>query len=618
MAKGSVVGLNIGSSTIKVAELQKGRGGIEVTAIGITPTPEDTVSNGVIIAPDVLGETIKDLLASSGIRSKSTVSSVAGQSSLVVQIIEVPKMSDAELKETMSYEVERHIPFAATEVIMDFKPLHPADEDPDAQNMEVLLCVAQEDMINAHVETLEAAGLRPEAIDIEALSAARVSIDLVGEATPGETVGILNIGASVTDITVVRDGLLNFTRAVPVAGDTLTQAIVDSFGIEKFEAERIKKELGAAILEGQQPAEDVDFSGGATGAEVADLDGFTEPDFDFGAVPASGDESETAPVSDSDTLLGGNTDTFGETAADNESATSPQPEVNPFDLSLDDVPSAPAVPDNPFDLSLDDASRSVSAPSPASDPPANPFDLSLDADSPVQEPAGNLSLAFSETETVLEEDVATPPPGAFDLGGGDTARANADEPLFDFGSTGESPAEAGAVSSTASPGMNPFLHGGGVNGAETATGDVTTEFGSPGVNPFLDEGTGDDNMFGGENLFADAMTTSIAPQEEITPGAVYRVLSPVLEELVTETRRSLEYYTSRYPDAVIGRLVIMGGTARLKHLDKFLSNELGIRVVTANPFEHLTLNSKDTPPEYAEELAPSLAVSIGLALRDMV
>ncbi|PJB71118.1 MAG: hypothetical protein CO095_08460, partial [Armatimonadetes bacterium CG_4_9_14_3_um_filter_58_7] len=305
MAKGSVVGLNIGSSTIKVAELQKGRGGIEVTAIGITPTPEDTVSNGVIIAPDVLGETIKDLLASSGIRSKSTVSSVAGQSSLVVRIIEVPKMSDAELKETMSYEVERHIPFAATEVIMDFKPLHPADEDPDAQNMEVLLCVAQEDMINAHVETLEAAGLRPEAIDIEALSAARVSIDLVGEATPGETVGILNIGASVTDITVVRDGLLNFTRAVPVAGDTLTQAIVDSFGIEKFEAERIKKELGAAILEGQQPAEDVDFSGGATGAEVADLDGFTEPDFDFGAVPASGDESETAPVSDSDTLLGG-------------------------------------------------------------------------------------------------------------------------------------------------------------------------------------------------------------------------------------------------------------------------------------------------------------------------
>jgi len=585
MGKGSIVGLNIGSNTIKVAELQRGRGGIEVTAIGIAPTPEDTISNGVITAPEVLGEAIKDLLSSSGVRSRAAVSSVAGQSSLVIRIIEMPKMSDAELKETMSYEVERHIPFAATEVIMDYKPLRPPEEDPDAQNMEVLLCVAQEDMINAHVETLEAAGLRPQAIDIEPLSAARASIELVGESTPGEAIGILNIGASVTDITVVRDGLLNFTRAVPIAGDTLTQAIMDAFGVQKFEAERIKKELGAAILEEQHPVGDVDFSGGVRGAQVADMSGSTEPDFGAATTAAPREEAESSPDAGSEDFFAFDTETPGGTAesapqsaSPAEPADSPSLELNPFDLSLEEEPSAgPTTPpsDNPFDLSLDDSSKDTSQAS----SPENPFDLSFDDSSakPAEEPA--------------------PPPPAFDLGDSVPSQGE-EEPLFDFGGLED-------LSVEATPSAQP---------EDETVADVS----ALDTNPFF-EGTGaDENIFGEENIFTDSTSTALAPQQEITPATVFRALSPALEELVTEVRRSLEYYTSRYPNTVISRLVLMGGTARLKHLDKLLSNELGIRVVIANPFEHLVLKSKNIPPEYAEELAPTLAVSIGLALRELL
>lgn len=658
---GSVVGLNIGTSTIKAVELLPGRGGIEVMGLGIMPTPDDTMSNGVIVAPDVLGGAIKDMLSSSGIRSKAVVSSVAGQSSLVIRIIEVPKMSDSELKETMSYEIERHIPFAATEVMMDYKPLHPADENPDAQNMEVLLCVAQEDMINAHVQTLEAAGLLPRAIDVEPLAAARATIELLGEPTPGETVGILNIGSSIADISVMRDGLLTFTRAVPVAGDALTQALIETFGVEKFEAERIKNEMGTAILE-QEDAQAVDFSAGAVGAESADFDAFTgdatgeaNPDFDFSGMEEDTGGAEGAtpfgttseqPVSEPGEISFANPFLTAEAGAPaptpeadlSAAFAAPAAAENPFDLSLD-APSTPApepaIADNPFDLSLD-APLTMEAPQPAPAVEANPFDLSLDLSAPaaaapapqetpppaVAPAVPDFSLSFGETEPVAEEDIA-PAVGSFDLGELEEPATPA-EPLFDLAGPAVAATPA-APTPTASPGMNPLLHGGGQTGGDTAS-DTGTAAVSPGMNPFLQggtgataaEGTGGEDYFGQENPFADSVMTSFAPQTEVTPLAVFQSLSPVLGELVAETRRSLEYYTSRYPDAVISRLVVLGGTARLKHLDKFLSNELGIRVVIANPFEQLTIRKKDIPPEYAEELAPSLAISVGLALRDML
>jgi len=248
-SSGAAVGIDIGSSLIKIVEARLGRDGVQVTAIGIGPTPAGTIDNEMIVDPQALGQAIKHLLAESGISCKRCVSSVAGQSSVVVRIIEVPKMTNQELAETMKWEVERHVPFAADEIMMDFLPIEHAEASPDDQNMEVLLAVAQQEVINTHIETLFAAGLEPFAIDVEPLAICRSLIDIVGESSGEEAIAIISIGAAVTELGVYRNGLLAFPRTLPLAGNSLTNAVSEKLGIPEEEAERLKREQGIVLMD---------------------------------------------------------------------------------------------------------------------------------------------------------------------------------------------------------------------------------------------------------------------------------------------------------------------------------------------------------------------------------
>jgi len=253
----TVLGVDIGTQLIKVAEVRTIRGQAQLLNIGIRPTPPEVISNGVIINPQDLGSALNGLLSSLGIKTRQAVLSVAGQSSLVVRPIEVPKMSREELAGTMNWEVERHIPFAVSEVVMDYQPLVEQELLPESQqNMEVLLAVAQEDMINAYLQTIEVAGLRPLALDIEPLAAARALIDITAEQSNAyqETIAQVNVGATATDITIIKEGLLAFTRTIPLAGDSLTNAISEGLGRDVNEAERLKREFGTLLVEGAIPA----------------------------------------------------------------------------------------------------------------------------------------------------------------------------------------------------------------------------------------------------------------------------------------------------------------------------------------------------------------------------
>jgi type IV pilus assembly protein PilM len=129
------VGLDIGSNYIKVVEARLGKDRAVVTGLGVMPTPTDTVDNNVILDPVGLGAAIKKLLDQSGIKTKKVVSTVASQSSLVVRIIPVPKMTRSELEETMKWEVERHVPFQPSEIIRDFQPLTRPEDVPEGGQM---------------------------------------------------------------------------------------------------------------------------------------------------------------------------------------------------------------------------------------------------------------------------------------------------------------------------------------------------------------------------------------------------------------------------------------------------------------------------------------------------
>ncbi|HZO89946.1 MAG TPA: type IV pilus assembly protein PilM [Chthonomonadaceae bacterium] len=320
MAGGPTVGLDIGTKQIKAVEVRRGNNGVQVTAIGVAPTPQEAFENNVIVDAQALGQAIKELLRQSGISSRQCVSSVSGQS-VVVRVIDVPRMSYAELAETMKWEVDRQAPFPADQVIMDFQPIERPDMPADAQNMEVLLAIAQQDMIDRHIDMLFAAGLKPVAIDVEPLAAGRCLLELGNGANPpGHTVAIVNLGASNTDIGIWRDKLLSFPRTLPLAGDHLTHAIANALQVDLGTAEEYKRTHGEVLLDQMQAPPPPDFGTAAPG----DFGGFV----DFTAPPAP---------------TAGPTTTPSRVPFDFTTATeAPSPtEPNPFDVG--------AMPATPFD-----------------------------------------------------------------------------------------------------------------------------------------------------------------------------------------------------------------------------------------------------------------------------
>lgn len=266
MAAGPLVGIDIGTQQIKIAELRPGKTGLVVSALALGPTPLGIIQNSIITDPAAMGAAVKQLMRSSGITAKKAVGCIAGQNAVVIRIIEVPRMTDAELKETMKWEVERHVPFAPSETVLDYQPLTPrTPEAASGPNMEVLLAVAQQDAVSNYLDVLFAAGLDPVAIDVEPLAVARAVLDLSGgqavvrpqpmlgelpyDQSPAETVAVINIGAANTEIAIYQGDQLAFPRSLPLAGDSLTRAIAEAMQYTIDQAEREKCEYGMVQLD---------------------------------------------------------------------------------------------------------------------------------------------------------------------------------------------------------------------------------------------------------------------------------------------------------------------------------------------------------------------------------
>lgn len=329
MAGGSYIGLDIGSNLIKVALVRKGGKGIEVVSLDVAPTPQEAFENSVIVDPQMLAQAVKALLKKAGIGGGEVISSVSGQSAVVVRVIDVPQMNAAELAETMKWEVERQVPFNASEVVMDYQPIQRPEGYADGQNMEVCLAVAQQDMIDRHVEMLFKAGLKPKAIDVEPLASGRAMLTIpASPQAPGHTVAIINLGASNTDVSIFRDNLLAFPRTLSLAGDHFTRAIANELHVDLATAEQMKRDVGEVIM-GQAPPQDnfSGFGGGDFGAPSGFMD-FTDPAAGpappLPVAPAAPLTSGTGPTSSPSGRMPFDFSTPGE---------APPPAATPFDFS---------------------------------------------------------------------------------------------------------------------------------------------------------------------------------------------------------------------------------------------------------------------------------------------
>ena len=236
----SVLGVDIGSSRIKVAEIRsQGREPV-VTSLGIIDTPEGAVDHTGVFNSDAVANALKTLLGQSGVTVGDVVVSIAGQASVLVRTLEVPRMNPAELKEHMQWEINRNIPFAESTVVSDFKPL--ADEDPSSQNMDVVMAISPQSAIDTVISCVRKAGKKVSAIDVEPLGLGRSLQQSYDDETRGQTVCVVDVGHKTTSINIYRNGKLLMPRQVPVGGEMFTKAIADNLVMSITEAEKLKQE----------------------------------------------------------------------------------------------------------------------------------------------------------------------------------------------------------------------------------------------------------------------------------------------------------------------------------------------------------------------------------------
>lgn len=234
----SVLGIDIGSRKIKVAEVKaQGRDAV-VTALAMVDTPEGAVDQTGVFNPDAVGAAIKQAINESGASSSAAVVSIAGSASVLVRTLEVPRMNSNELKEHMQWEINRNIPFAESTVVSDFKPL--GDDDPNSANMDVVLAIAPQSAIDAVMDCVKKAGKATHAIDVEPLGLARTLTTSYDDLLHDKTVCVVEVGHKTTSINIYKNGKLLMPRQVPVGGENFTRAIADGLGVSMMEAEDLK------------------------------------------------------------------------------------------------------------------------------------------------------------------------------------------------------------------------------------------------------------------------------------------------------------------------------------------------------------------------------------------
>ena len=241
----SLVGLDVGSSTVKAVELtSKGRSGsFELAALGVADLPSEAIVQGAFLNASAITEAIQEAMENGKIRSKNVAAAVSGHS-VIVKKVSLPSMTRDELDEQIRWEAEQYIPFDVNEVNLDFQILEGAS---DEGQMEVLLVAAKKDLIDDYVQVISEAGLTPVAIDVAAFA-----VENAFEANyepEGETIALVNIGAQVVNINIVSNGVPCFTRDITTAGNQYTEEIQKALSISFQEAERIK--LGGRGAESQ-------------------------------------------------------------------------------------------------------------------------------------------------------------------------------------------------------------------------------------------------------------------------------------------------------------------------------------------------------------------------------
>lgn len=232
----STVALDIGSSHVKLLELELDRNGKQrLKHFGVAPLPPEAIVDGAFMNTTAIVTTIRELLTRHKVRTKEAVVAVAGNS-VIIKRISLPLMTQEELEESITWEAEQYIPFDVNDVNIDAFILQ--GQGDEAGQMEVLLVAARKELINEYTSLVIEAGLKPAVIDVAAF--ALENMFTANYDVPQEPIALVNVGASTVNINVLRRGVSAFTRDIGMGGRGYTEEIQRSMNVSYEEAEVFK------------------------------------------------------------------------------------------------------------------------------------------------------------------------------------------------------------------------------------------------------------------------------------------------------------------------------------------------------------------------------------------
>lgn len=231
----NLIGVDIGSSSIKVCQLKESRKAYGLVRLGFTPLPPQSIVDGHVMNSQAVVDGLGRAFAEAKIKQREIALSISGQA-VIIRKISVPMMTAAELDEQIQWEAEQHIPFDIKDVHVDYEVLK---RRPEAGQMDLLLVAAKRDEINDYTQIARSAKLKPLVVDIDAFTVQNL-FELSRGIPPEHTFAIINVGASLASINIISRGVSAFTRDIANGGNYITEQIQRQLGVTFEQAEEFK------------------------------------------------------------------------------------------------------------------------------------------------------------------------------------------------------------------------------------------------------------------------------------------------------------------------------------------------------------------------------------------
>ena len=232
-----LVGLDIGSNSLKLAEIVSTSHGHVLNRFRQIPVPPGVIVEGVLEDASALSAIVKELLRNSGCKGHGIVTSLSGNS-VIIKKVTLAQMAETELRDLIRDEAGKYLPFdSMDDVNYDFQIL--GDNEYNPNQMDVIIVAAKKTDVNSYLDAVTAAGLTVMIMDVDSF-ALETMYEANYEFEDNEIVVIVNIGASITNINVIKGGMSIFTRDFTAAGNAITEGLQGKYNVSAEEAERIK------------------------------------------------------------------------------------------------------------------------------------------------------------------------------------------------------------------------------------------------------------------------------------------------------------------------------------------------------------------------------------------